>query len=223
VRIGEDISTAATAQGWVTAGLTGVLILVTAWYAYLTYRMARSSERAAHSAKVSAEASLRAASVALATAAVDFQVDLEYVAAEGFKHAGARFTLARDADDRSVPEGFVPARVLLRPLNTAVFVHGAKLVTVGHTMVAPDTEGVGGVLWQQSVDLSLEGAPEPVLLHPQEAIALPIPDLQIGESPEDEWIKGDSIDLVACRVSYSFDGHEPLRERLVANYDHDAY
>lgn len=63
---------------WGTFVLTAVLVAVTAWYAYLTRSLAKSSLAAAESARIAAEASRTTVAASLAVIDVSFEVSPQY-------------------------------------------------------------------------------------------------------------------------------------------------
>lgn len=97
------------------AGLVSTLVLVgvTAWYAYLTHRLARSSERAAVAAESAARTSASALALQRASAEVDFVVSSV--------PPGVKFS-----DDPSRLK-----KLELRALGASAWIHSLQLLAVG--------------------------------------------------------------------------------------------
>ena len=209
--LADDASAVAMTQGWLTVWLTAALVVITGWTTYLNFRLTKSTEAAADSARVAAEASRSAALVATATSRVEFDLVREYVPqGTGEETAGVRMM---PLSGRKRPDpGFILRTLYVLPVDAAVYIHGAVLTCVGARDAKAD------VTVEMNVAVPLQGPKNPHLVHASEAVAFRVPDIF---SPSDSVGKfwGDGpVHLVVCRVSYSFDGVGPIRERMVANY-----
>jgi cbb3-type cytochrome oxidase subunit 3 len=108
-------------SSWGTLLLTAVLVAVTAWYAYLTLTLAKSSREAAHSSRLAAEASLRALDIARAGVAVEFRVTPHY-----------RSQRVCDADGQDSGDFDMHlAGIDVHGHGDTLFVHWCELMSVG--------------------------------------------------------------------------------------------
>ncbi|NNM46538.1 hypothetical protein [Knoellia koreensis] len=205
---------ASLAQGWITVGLTIVLVVITAWTTYLNWRLTRSSETAAESAKLAAEASKSAALVAASTARVDFEIERDYVPRDVVVGDSIATLSYRASGTKKGQPGYDLHTIFVLPLDAAVYVHGAVLVRYGHRYKKSSST-------ESATEIPLVGPEAPTFVHAGESVAFGVPSLFDPGNAVDLVLMEESVDLVACRVTYSFDGVGPVRERMVANYDYD--
>lgn len=163
----------------VVAWATLALVVVTAGYAVLTWRLARSSDRAVLAAQVAAESA--ADSVRLQRAALEFQISQQRAA---FKTGGG---------GRSWEE----FRFVIRPLFGSYFVHQVELHVVD--LSATDESGLGRTL-RPGVVTPIDGT-LPALVDEIGGVMFQInlAELALREFGHDRW----RLDRWSCIVTYS--------------------
>ena len=192
-------------MGFVSAGSTVVLVVVTWWYARITHRMAESSSRAADAARDAALASQRAAEAAEAGVDVGFRL-APYV------HSVETQTQAEYSTSPPTLVG-----VLLRCEGASVFVHSARLDEFSDSPEGVDYVGsaVHANGWPLSpgvLERSNARAPDlPHRMHREEELCF-----LLGGDPV--IVDGLSIDRLTATVHYSLNGLGEGSPRQVTSY-----
>lgn len=189
---------------------TVMLLFVTAWYAFLTKRMADAGRDAARHAETAAKASMASVAATQASAEVTFSVE------PGFESTVGELS---DFLEQSIESGGLDAEndvtiAMIKPAmrvsaisivnnGATVYVHDCQLKQVTH----PD-QGRSNALSTVYVDtdLSAKGASRPVHLHKGEGMRLSVP----------QGIIEPNIVHLELVVLYSFDGGDATYRRAAS-------
>lgn len=182
--------------------LNGVLVCITAWYAYLTMKLGKSAKESASASRDAAEASARSALVAQAGLGVDFSLNPVYDAGEG--------------EDVTAFNG-----VFVKCLAANVYVHGARLDSYGwlekskaYGRLESMQEAGEDLVLSELSPYALNASPNesPYLLHRTEALRFALSDTtEIPAVPK--------VSSLGVSVFYSLDGLGEPRRRFVEWFD----
>lgn len=192
----------------VTLASTVVLLGVTAWYAWLTKRVADASRDAAVHAKIAAQASLASVSAAEAAIPVTFRLEpASSGTAGGLRKLLEKATKTGNIEnDQPVTQEMLASFMRLNEVGlvcegSTVYVHGCQL----DTLSVPQNED-GSHIATETVQAPLEpGDSSPRRLHKGESMTFRIPERPTGER----------VTAMSCTISYSFDGTQGRFERKV--------